>query len=75
MLHICVYIVSSLFMHIHINIKLINIKEKNIKFINLINLNRLAYSFILASIASFSILVPLTATDFMTGNAGPRLNS
>lgn len=38
-------------------------------------MNRLAYSFILASIASFSILVPLTATDFMTGNAGPRLNS
>lgn len=29
-LHICVYIVSSLFMHIHINIKLMNIKEKNI---------------------------------------------
>lgn len=57
-------------MHIHINIKLINIKEKNID-----KFEQTSYSFILASIASFSILVPLTATDFMTGNAGPRLNS
>lgn len=57
-------------MHIHINIKLINIKGKNID-----KFEQTSYSFILASIASFSILVPLTATDFMTGNAGPRLNS